>query len=336
MKNMKQFFLTMLCMLPTLFANAVIVKIGDGLVDNPNLQKKIEHNASVLLTEINRAQKSRAADLDFQYLLKALPDDAKKSMGMLWAMSPFMCEVEEITETLNRTSTGYEIRNIPLKMTPINKNNFNESIYQEAVIRFNTTGSIVGFETVVTQHQYKKILSDISKERVNDFEQRQQIIDFVEQYRIAWMNKDINFIDQIFSDDALIITGTVITPTKDGIKLPSYLKYTTKRKEEYLKSLKRTFSDPNSVIRIIFDDIEVAGHPALQNYYGVTLKQTYSRNGERRYEDVGYVFLLWQFPEAGKSGNPKIHVRTWQPEEFEGKLLSDDEKIKLSDFEGLQ
>ena len=64
--------------------------------------------------------------------------------------------------------------------------------------------------------------------------------------------------------------------------------------------------------------------------------QTYSRNGKCQYNDVGYVFLLWQFPEAGKSGNPKIHVRTWQPEKLEGKLLSDDEKIKLSDFEGLQ
>lgn len=332
---MKKGIFVLFCMLPIIMANAVTVKIGDGLSNNPNLQKKIEHNASVLLTEINRAQQSHAADLDFQYLLRALPEDAKKSMGMLWAISPFICEVEEITETLNHTANGYEIRNIPLKMTPHDKSSFNESIYQEAVIRFNWNGSIVGFETVVAQHQYAKILSEFTKHRLNDLERRQEIIDFVEQYRIAWMNKDINFIKQIFSDDALIITGTVITPVKDGIKMPSYIKYTTKNRDEYLESLKNTFSDPNSVIRIIFDDIEVAGCAWSQHYYGVTLKQTYSRNGKRSYSDVGYVFLLWQFPEEGKTGYPKIHVRTWQPEKIDGKQLPKEELIKVDDFQGL-
>ena len=62
--------------------------------------------------------------------------------------------------------------------------------------------------------------------------------------------------------------------------------------------------------------------------------QTYSRNGKRQYNDVGYVFLLWQFPEAGKSGNPKIHVRTWQPDKIDlNTPLPEEEIFSIDDFD---
>ena len=160
---------------------------------------------------------------------------------------------------------------------------------------------------------------------MNDLENRQIILDYVEQFRTAYNEKNIEFIKQVFSDYALIITGTVIKQEKDGIRLPDKIKYNVKSKDEYIKSLKFVFGK-NSYIHVVFDDIEVVGHPSLPNYYGVTLHQSYRSS---TYSDEGYVFLLWKFPE---NGDPEIHVRTWQPDKLNGKPLPPEEKIDLNSF----
>ena len=69
-------------------------------------------------------------------------------------------------------------------------------------------------------------------------------------------------------------------------------------------------------------------HPAKDGFYGVTLKQGWVAD---RYSDEGYLFLLWDFtnPEA-----PQIHVRTWQPTEYEtGKPIEEEEIFTIDDFE---
>lgn len=325
---MKRNLFIIFFMLLGMHINAVTVEIKDGISD-PSLKKKIEHNASVLLSEINRAQAQKAKDLDFQHLLRALPVDMQKSLGMLWAVSPFKCTKDNISERLLNSSTGYQIRNIPLLMTPTGKYDENEN--QEAVINFDRNGSIVSFHLTIAQKQYKKLMENISEYRLNDLENRQIILDYVEQFRTAYNEKDIDFIDQVFSHDALIITGTVIKSSKDGIPLPEKIKYNVKNKQEYLSSLRRVFRI-NSYIKVNFDDVEVIGHPSLPNYYGVTLHQSYRSS---TYSDEGYVFLLWQFPKQGESGYPKIHVRTWQPDQLNGKPLPQEELFNIDMFEGL-
>ena len=102
-------------MLLGMHINAVTVEIKDGISD-PSLKKKIEHNASVLLSEINRAQAQKAKDLDFQHLLRALPVDMQKSLGMLWAVSPFKCTKDNISERLLNSSTGYQKSTTKMKI----------------------------------------------------------------------------------------------------------------------------------------------------------------------------------------------------------------------------
>ena len=327
---MKKSIFILLCFLPVLFANAVTVEITEG-IDNQTLKKKIEHNASVLLTEINRAQSSNT-ELDFTYLLRALPQNARESLGYLWATSPFRCTQELVSVRLLYTSTGYEIRNIPLLMdseiVPADERK------QEGVIIFDKSGSIMGLHTALAQHQYNEIIKANPK-RVDDLERRQIIADFVEEYRTAWMSKDINYLYKIFNDYALIITGTVIqSKTTDGVKLPDKIRYNVKTKQEYMASLNTTFQKYES-IRIIFDDIEIVAHPnpLYRNYYGVTLRQGYTAYSGTKgtyYSDKGYVFLLWKFPEKGTDEMPQIWVRTWQPEKYLDKYP--EEKIGLETF----
>jgi len=161
---------------------------------------------------------------------------------------------------------------------------------------------------------------------VTDMRRRQLILDYVEQFRTAYNQKDINFLNQIFSDDALIITGRVIQQKHaERFSSPKII-YNKQSKQQYINNLKKVFAT-NSYIKVNFDDIEVMRHPVNANYYGVTLHQGYTSS---RYHDDGYLFLFWDFTNENA---PQIHVRTWQPDKIGGKDLPKDEIFSLSDFD---
>lgn len=142
-----------------------------------------------------------------------------------------------------------------------------------------------------------------------DIERRRIILDYVESFREAYTHKDIHFIEQVFSEDALIVVGKVIkqVPNAENNYMPaSQVVYNVKNKKEYITRLKEVFR-ANKQIRIRFSDFKIMRHPTQSSFYGVTMKQGYSSN---LYSDEGYLFLLWDFRDVKV---PKIHIRTWQP-----------------------
>ena len=114
-----------------------------------------------------------------------------------------------------------------------------------------------------------------------------------------------------------------------GIKVPDKVTYKKQDKQEYLTNLKGVFAR-NSYIRVAFDEVEVKFHPTVRDIYGVTLHQGYSASGG--YHDEGYVFLLWDFTNEDE---PKIHVRTWQPDRYDtnGRNITKDEVFSCNDFD---
>lgn len=95
------------------------------------------------------------------------------------------------------------------------KNADGEEEYQEAVIGFNAKGDIVDFNLALANNLYIKVLK--KGYDVTDLRYRQMILDYVEQFRTAYNTKDIPFLQQIYSDDALIITGKVIKSAPSDI-----------------------------------------------------------------------------------------------------------------------
>ena len=156
------------------------------------------------------------------------------------------------------------------------------------------------------------------------------ILDYVEQFRTAYNTKDLIFLNQIFSDDALIITGKVIRSVPSEMNhfvASEKVVYNKQSKKEYLSRLKTIFG-ANKRIHVIFDEINVVKHPAKEGFYGVTLKQGYTSDS---YHDEGYLFLLWDFTNEDA---PKIHVRTWQPEMLNATTkLPEEEIFTCDDFE---
>lgn len=302
-------------------ADNVKFSVSDG-IDNAGIKSKIESGVSRMLTEINAAQDA-GRSLNFS-AMGNIGTRVQQSMAMLWENCPFECTDEEIIEHCITTGTGYQVRNIPLMMKPTGEREFGEDEYQEAVISFDKQGNVESFYLSISMNLYMNVIK--SNLELTDLRRRQLILDYVEQFRTAYNQKDINFLNQVFSDDALIITGKVIT-TKHAEGFTSQkIQYNKQSKEQYIKNLKGVFAR-NSYIKVTFDEIQVMRHPVNPNFYGVTLLQGWTSG---KYHDDGYLFLLWDFTNESA---PQIHVRTWQPDKIGGKALPKDEVFSLSDFD---
>ena len=300
---------------------AVQVKITSG-IDNANLQAKMERTMSQLLTEINSAQ---AGNRSLNLGPIGVPQSVQVSMSMLWENTQFICTENVLNEKCISTNNGYQFRAIPLQMKPAPEEKFDDDEYQEAVISFDRQGVLLSFYFSLSTNQYTQVIRG-SKE-LTDVRRRQVILDYTERFRTAYNQKDIHFMEQIFSDDALIITGQVIKQKPvDGITLPDKIIYKKYTKQEYLSNLRKCFAR-NSYIRVTFDEIKVLRHPADPTIYGVTLHQGYTSSN---YHDDGYLFILWDFSDESQ---PQILVRTWQPDSFNGGKLPEDEVFSLDDFD---
>ena len=307
-------------MASTIKAQAVTVNIAGG-IDNTALQTRMEQNSAKLLSEINAAQRERR---NLNFATMGLATDVQRSMSMLWETTPFMCTDDEIVEKCITTPTGYQIRNIPLLMKPLDPNAFNEDEYQEAVISFDKQGNVESFYLSISTNLYVNIIK--SNLGLTDLRRRQMILDYVEQFRTAYNKKDLNFIRQIFSDDALIITGKVITQFHTEGYASQKIQYNKQSKQQYITNLNRIFKNAR-YFKVSFDQIEVMRHPTKTDFYGVTLHQGWTN---KSYHDEGYLFLLWDFRDENA---PLIHVRTWQPDYIGTKPLPKDEIFNLSDFD---
>ena len=297
------------------------VEITDGLEGKAQLKASIENNLSNFLVACNSAVMNGSKP----NVKKELTADAQKLLNEMWKTSPMSCPVSKIEEICLQTSTGYQIRNVPVVMLEADE----EEQDQELVFTFTPTGLIDGISISIDENKYKEIMDE--HESVEDLYRRQVIVDFVENYRTSYNRKDLKYIESVFSDNALIITGKVIREKpKSDYALQSLSRerivYQKRSKKEYVENLKRVFAG-NKYINVQFDDVEVIQHPKLTDIYGVTLKQEWNSD---RYRDVGFVFLMIDFQDEL---NPLIQVRTWQPEKLEGRVLTRDEVFSLGDFD---
>ena len=169
----------------------------------------------------------------------------------------------------------------------------------------------------------QKILSGNLEE--NDSASRHRILTYCEHFRTAYTTRDIDFLRQTFSDNALIIVGhTVTTGGTDAAGAGNAkVTYARRSKREYLERLENIFASGKD-IKLEFSGFRIMRHPTMEGIYGVTLRQKYASD---TYSDDGYLFLLWDFRDPSM---PLIHVRTWQPSLpiINGK----EEPIEIADF----
>lgn len=300
---------------------SVTFKFSAGTIDPGPLKTRMENNITALLTEINRAGNSGTA-LNLSNI--SMEQEAKVRLNALWdEAAHFVCDKQtNISKCLNDFQ-GFQVRAIPITMKPIDSS-YDQSINRELTISLNKNGVITGVRPAwELQEDVSKIMS--SPGGVADTRQRREILKWVEDFRCYYNERNLKALNQIYSDDALIITGSVVMQKKTqgdmGVRLEQKVKYTVQSKERYISKLSQIFQNTRR-INVEFDHISVVMHGAKPNIYGVTLHQKWQTS---TYSDEGWLFLLWDFNDPEK---PQIHVRTWQPDQ----VVAKDGVFTLDDF----
>ena len=191
---------------------------------------------------------------------------------------------------------------------------------ENLVMRFNPqTKKIESVALALTQ----KAEDDIFNAAAKNWPEvsRYTILNFMEDYQTAYALKRLDYLEKIFSENALIITGTVLTPSTpktphplEGTRLSignnKNVVYTKLTKEQFIKRLKMHF-DSREYIHLRFEDnsshsINTQGQFPRGTVFGIQIKQIYDSPS---YSDKGYLTLMLNLAEA----LPSIEVRLWQP-----------------------
>lgn len=195
----------------------------------------------------------------------------------------------------------------------------NRTFIEDVVFTINKDNKIDNISFALS----KQAVDDIASKGQWSQATRMAIISFMENYKTAYALKRLDYIESIFSDNALIITGSVVKvdPNPELKSMNNQIvRYNRQSKTQYMRNLRHCFNS-NEFINIRFADNTIRQATRGGDIYGIEIKQDYFSTN---YGDTGYLFLLIDMTD---SIAPKIQVRTWQPEKHpDGSIYG------LSDF----
>lgn len=183
----------------------------------------------------------------------------------------------------------------------------NKTFLEDVVFEFNEQNLICNISFALENQTVNSIMSRKAWSETS----RMTIINFLENYKTAFALERLDYIESMFSNDALIIVGNVVyrtTPSADGMNLQKkHIEYNTLSKSEYIKRLEKGFKS-KEYINIKFANADILPIIGRKDMYQIQLKQDYNSSN---YGDQGYLFLVLDITNPKR---PIIHVRAWQPE----------------------
>ncbi len=203
------------------------------------------------------------------------------------------------------------VRSVPMAFYfPGSHHQFTENV----VFIFNKDKKIEAVSFAISDNAIAGILNHSSK--FGSLKDKYSLIKFMEFYKTAYSLKRLKYIESIFSNNALIIVGTVLKESSPisndvyksfGNNSKQVIKYQHYTKKEYIERLENVFNS-KEYINIDFDEATVKRMNGNNKIYGIQIAQHYYSS---TYNDFGYLFLMIDLRDSLK---PTIYVRTWQPQ----------------------
>ncbi|MBS4028792.1 MAG: hypothetical protein KGZ58_09150 [Ignavibacteriales bacterium] len=228
---------------------------------------------------------------------------------------------DSIIASIHKTATGWELRRIRVLTS---YSSLQQQSQEYLVLDFDEKGILNDVNFGTMDWLYQKFVDEAT--HGNDWGNRQVIVKFIERYRTSFLTRNIEMLDSMFADEAVIIVGRVLKKGTANISYKyeanesqpdiSYLQYT---KEQYLKNVRNNFKNAKD-IALKFSTFQINRKNDANGVYGISMRQQYQSNA---YADEGHLFLLVDFLQA----NPQIYVRSWQPQEWNDSAI-----IKLANF----
>jgi LPP20 lipoprotein len=219
---------------------------------------------------------------------------------------------DEFQMTLDENCGEKQFRNLPMRFSFPNSD---KEFIERVNFKFAENGMIKGITFSLSDRAIRDIMA--KDERMWKPEEKYQLINFMEYYKTAYCLEDIDYLDRIFAENALIIVGRVLedddfeienitdTIAKEKVE---YIRY---EKDEYIDHLRQVFN-ANEYINLQFEDNDIKHYSNDPDsaLYAIQIKQNYY---SQNYGDQGYLFLMMDLQDVTE---PKIYIRTWQPEKF--------------------
>lgn len=182
----------------------------------------------------------------------------------------------------------------------------NRKFVEDVVFIFNKDGLIDNVSFSLGKVATNDILGNADGWTV---EAKNVLVNFLETYKTAFALKRIDYLNSIFADDALIITGKVVTKSTrklDGTYSNNrYIKLNKQTKAQYIKNLRQMLVSREYVnIKFANNDIKRMGKGG--EVYSIQIKQDFFSS---TYGDSGYLFIL---VDLNNPNEPTIRVRAWQ------------------------
>ena len=294
---------------------------GDNV---PQLKQQFQATLEVVLLEMNRINKGTGS---IDALKTVFTNDAYETFKQfVIGNGAYTARKEYKPQIIERQKGEYfDIRSITVK---VNLGETEASDNQNLIFTFDKKGKITSVRSMLPNYDYHSVISSALTEK--DSLVRGFILDFMEQFRMAYNTKDAKYLEKVYSDDALIFVGSVLEEKKgrDDMLKKSFLSSSKVRliqqsKREYIDGLKNKAFKNNSFINVKFDEFTILQHEKVSYMYGVSCMQEWRSS---HYSDKGYLFLMIDFRNQKE---PVIHVRSWQPGAFE----EDSSYVSLYDFD---
>lgn len=207
--------------------------------------------------------------------------------------------------SLNYSVLGEDVlcRSIPMNFSFSGNRRFSEDV----VFTFNKEGLIDNISFGLGKVAKENLLNHLTN---NFFTQEKCDIlaNFLENFKTAYALKRLDYLEQLFDDDAIIITGKVLQKFNGnkefGLWNNRYVQLVQQDKATYMKHLKRSFAS-KEFINIKFANNRIR-RTKVDGVYAIQIKQDYFSSN---YGDSGYLFLL---VDIRNTKEPIIYVRAWQ------------------------
>lgn len=181
--------------------------------------------------------------------------------------------------------------------------NNKKQFIEDVTFRFNADNLVESLAFTLSDVAESDILGKGNWDR----DSRLLLMTFLEDYQTAYALGRIDYLERIFSEQALIIVGNKLMQRKmdnDRFKITESVKYDTLSKAQYMRRLREHFGR-KKYINLNFTETDFERSSKGNNYYGIRVRQEYFSD---TYGDVGYLFLLVDL----RFDEPVIHVRAWQ------------------------
>ena len=287
---------------------------------SPLINRSMSNALTAVLQEVNKVA---AGSGKLERIEEYFTTDGFKALTTLVKSTGFFSTIPEYRALILETMTDkFEVRGIKVK---VSMGETQGDDIQELVFVLNFRLFIEDIHFAMEEHHYTRLMDE--GKRLNDMPMRQQIFDFLEEFRTAHNRKDIEYLEKTYSDQALIIVGKILKKKEGGGDFlqsstldDAKVKFIRLSKREYLDRLRQVF-ELNSFVSVTFEGLDIRTHSKYPEIYGIQVKQRWRSSS---YSDEGYLFVMMDFQELD---NPIIHVRAWQPQPFSNGTV-----VGLGDF----